>query len=57
MAAILVDKEYGLSVNAMDTAGNSGFNEYEMLDLNTKSSVNKAVVHTTAHPHKTVCMS
>jgi len=57
MALILVNKEDGLSVNTMDTAGNSAFNEYEMLDWNTKSSVNKAAVHTTPHPHKTVCMS
>ena len=28
MASILVDKEDGLSVNTMDKAGNSGFNEY-----------------------------
>ena len=32
MALILVNKQDGLSVNTMDTAGNSAFNEYEMLD-------------------------
>jgi hypothetical protein len=32
MASILVDKEDGLSVNTMGTAGNSGLNKYEMQD-------------------------
>jgi hypothetical protein len=34
--------EDGLSMNTMETAGNSGFNEYEMLDWNTKSSVKQS---------------
>jgi hypothetical protein len=37
-----VDKEDGLSVNTMGTAGNSGLNKYEMQDWNTKSSVKQS---------------
>jgi hypothetical protein len=43
MASVLVDKEDVLSVNTMDTTGNSDFNKYEMPTL-TKLCVCPVVI-------------